>query len=569
MANPKPKKVTNCISILSSLFIIIFGFTLSFSFYFYSQNSEEDQLEQHYEQSIHAQSLRIQAKIQQSNMVLQSYFGFLDSQGHVTRDEYRLFSEVILNEHPEIFAVHWTPRIKHADRAAIEAQLAALDLAPLGIFDVNPDANELERAPKREEYFPVIYAEPLEINRKAVGLDPLARPYNTVTIREAARHGMQDTTPPFPIVQDPDGPLSVALYHPIYSKNKAQDTPEQRWDALKGYIILMLRPGLLLKEYQAEFSKKDIQVRLIDTTNEIQLKIYPRADSPEDLVISNLADPKIIQHSWQVPGRQWTLEFYSDTDKVMVQGSFLPLALLIIMLLLTLVFASFIFNAFRQSEKLKLANLALLERQKELDDLAYYDQLTHLPNRSLLNEHLKRILSLEERDKSFSAICVMDLDGFKEINDVYGHDAGDQVLKDVAARLLDNLRDSDVAARVGGDEFVFILTGLHLIEPIDEIITRIIDEINQPILLNTNQVNISVSASIGVSLSKTRDNQSTKTKANTSSKQSNLQMAPQETSPEEKAILDSNIRKALLKDADIAMYQAKKQGKGKHVLFSL
>lgn len=554
MTKPEVKKVTNYISILSSLFIIIFGFTLSFSFYFYSQNSEEDRLEQHYEQYINAHSLRIQAKMLQSNMVLQSYFGLLDSQDHVTRDEYRLFSEAILKEHPEIFAVHWTPRIKHKDRESVEAQLAALDLAPLGIFDVNPEANDLERAPKREEYFPVIYAEPLPINRKAVGLDPLARPYNTVTIREAARHGMQDTTPPFPIVQDPNGPLSVALYHPIYNKNKAQETPEQRWNALKGYIILMLRPGLLLREYQAEFSKKDIKVRLLDTTHETQLKIYPRADSPEDVAITNLTDPKIIQHSWQVPGRQWTLEFFSDTNKVMVQGSFLPLTLLIIMLLLTLVFASFIFNAFRQSEKLKLANLALLERQKELDDLAYYDQLTHLPNRSLLNEHLKRILSLEERDKSFSAICVMDLDGFKEINDIYGHDAGDLVLKEVANRLLDNLRESDVAARVGGDEFVFILTGLHLIEPIEEIITRIIDEINQPILLTSNQVNISVSASIGVSLSKTRNHQSIKSSSAIQS---------------DKASLDSNKRKVLLKHADVAMYQAKKQGKGKHVLFSL
>ena len=567
MANSDIKKVTNYISILSSLFIIIFGFTLSFSFYFYSQNSEKDQLEQHYEQYIHAQSLRIQAKIQQSNMVLQSYFGLLNSQDHVTRDEYRLFSEVILQEHPEIFAVHWTPRIKHKDRKAVEAQLAALDLAPLGIFDVNPDADELERAPKREEYFPVIYAEPLQINRKAVGLDPLARPFNTVTIREAARNGVQDTTPPFPIVQDPNGPLSVALYHPIYNQTKAQETPEQRWSALKGYIILMLRPGLLLQEYQTEFSQKDIKVRLLDSTNENPLKIYPRADSPEDQAINNLVAPNVIKHSWQVPGRKWTLAFYSDTDKVMVQGSFLPLALLIIMLLLTLVFASFIFNAFRQSEKLKLANLALLERQKELDDLAYYDQLTHLPNRSLLNEHLKRILSLEERDKSFSAICVMDLDGFKEINDVYGHDAGDQVLKDVAARLLDNLRDSDVAARVGGDEFVFILTGLHLIEPIEEIITRIIDEINQPILLAANQVNISVSASIGVSLSKTRENQNVK--INTEIEFDNDQTSEQNANTEDKASLDSDKRKALLKDADIAMYQAKKQGKGKHVLFSL
>ena len=502
MAVPQSNKVTKKFSVLSSFFIIVFGFSLSFSFFLYSERSEENRINQHYEQYIHAQNLRIQAKIKQSKMILQSYFGLLSSQKEISREEYRLFSDAILASHPEIFAVHWSPRIKDKNRHAIEQELKDLGLAPLGIFDVSPDAGVVERAPKREEYFPIIYAEPLQKNMKAVGLDPLARPFNTITIREAARNGTQDTTPPFPIVQDPNGPLSVALYHPIYVQGKLQNTPSQRWDALKGYIILMLRPGLLLEQYKEEFTKKGISVRLLDVSGEAQLKIYPRADSADDLAISELEEPKVIRYSWQVPGREWMLEFYSNPNKVMVHKSYFPHLLLFIMLLLTLVFASFIFNAVRQSEKIKVANLALIERQKELDDLAYYDQLTHLPNRSLLNEHLKRILNIEERDDSFSAICVMDLDGFKEINDVYGHDAGDLVLKEVATRLLDKLRDSDVAARVGGDEFVFILTGLHLLEPIDEIITRIIDEIKLPILLEENGANIIVSASIGVSLSK-------------------------------------------------------------------
>lgn len=544
-----------------TILIIIFGFTLSFGLYFYSDNHEKIRNEENHEQYIHVQNLRIQAMIEQSNMVLQSYYGLLNSKENITRDEYRLFSDVALTEHPEIFAVHWSPRIKNNDRKDLEISLKQLELAPLGIFDVSPDAGKIERAPIRKEYFPILYAEPLDQNRKAVGLDPLARPYNTETIREAARNGTRDTTQPFPIVQDPNGPLSVAIYHPIYKQNQPLDTPNQRWEALKGYIILMLRPGLLLEKYHQEFSQKGLYVRLLDVTDNTVLKIYPKTDSPADIAISALQESKIIQYSWQVPGREWMLEFYSSPEAIQAQKSNLPRWLLAIMLLLTLVLASFIFNSIRQSEKLKRANLNLIKRQKELDDLAYYDQLTRLPNRSLLNEHLKRILKLEEREDSFSAICVMDLDGFKEINDVYGHDAGDLVLREVATRLLDKLRDSDVAARVGGDEFVFILTGLHLLAPIDEIITRIIDEIGQPILIADNHCSITVSASIGVSLSKANITQQLKPNKHPVSDRL------QETDLRHKAEIDNNKRKVLLKNADIAMYQAKKQGKGKHILF--
>ncbi len=155
----------------------------------------------------------------------------------------------------------------------------------------------------------------------------------------------------------------------------------------------------------------------------------------------------------------------------------------------------------------------------------------------------------------------MDLDGFKDINDIYGHDAGDLVLQEVSKRLLDKLRDSDVAARVGGDEFVFILTGLHLLAPIDEIIGRIIDTISLPIFLTDNNASINVYASVGISLSKSNITQQSKP---------NKHPVSDRLSGSEnlnKADMDLIKRKALLKKADVAMYRAKKQGKGKHILF--
>ena len=89
--------------------------------------------------------------------------------------------------------------------------------------------------------------------------------------------------------------------------------------------------------------------------------------------------------------------------------------------------------------------------------LAYHDPLTDLPNRALLHERLEQAILRSHRDEKGLALLIVDLDGFKEINDAYGHHAGDQVLQEVASRLKGTLRASDTVARLGGDEFAVLL----------------------------------------------------------------------------------------------------------------
>ena len=108
------------------------------------------------------------------------------------------------------------------------------------------------------------------------------------------------------------------------------------------------------------------------------------------------------------------------------------------------------------------------QRTKELEiatahayKLAQHDILTGLPNRSLLNQRLKQILSLAQRDGTHVGCLFLDFDHFKRINDTLGHDAGDQLLQSIAQRLINAVRESDTVARLGGDEFVIILPGLE------------------------------------------------------------------------------------------------------------
>lgn len=134
--------------------------------------------------------------------------------------------------------------------------------------------------------------------------------------------------------------------------------------------------------------------------------------------------------------------------------------------------------------------------------LAYFDPLTELPNRRLLLSRLKNMLQTAQRQKSIGAVLLIDLDNFKQINNARGHSMGDMVLKRVATRLSQLMRQHDTVARVGGDEFAILLTRLH--EDLDQakqtthmISERVRKALEQPFLINSQAYLTSVS--IGVS----------------------------------------------------------------------
>jgi diguanylate cyclase (GGDEF)-like protein len=120
-------------------------------------------------------------------------------------------------------------------------------------------------------------------------------------------------------------------------------------------------------------------------------------------------------------------------------------------------------------------------QEAKVERLAYYDPVTELPNRRLFFELLKRGRGHARRRQALLAVGVMDLDGFKHVNDHLGHAAGDDVLKEVARRIVSTLRDGDVVARLGGDEFALLLTDLGSDRDMHLVSTRILEAIREPV----------------------------------------------------------------------------------------
>ena len=160
---------------------------------------------------------------------------------------------------------------------------------------------------------------------------------------------------------------------------------------------------------------------------------------------------------------------------------------------------------------------------------AYHDPLTGLPNRALLRDRLDQVLAISERSGELAALLFLDLDHFKQVNDTWGHVVGDRLLETVAARLTGCLRAEDTVARLGGDEFVVLLPSLQAAGGAAEVAQKIVMTLGAPMrIAGMENHELSVTASVGISIF-----------------------------PSDGCDADS-----LMKKADAAMYQAKKNQSG-------
>jgi diguanylate cyclase (GGDEF)-like protein/PAS domain S-box-containing protein len=168
---------------------------------------------------------------------------------------------------------------------------------------------------------------------------------------------------------------------------------------------------------------------------------------------------------------------------------------------------------------------------EQLYHMAHYDSLTGLANRRQFHDQLGRALKSARRRKEGVGVMFIDLDSFKEVNDTFGHRAGDQLLQEIGTRIQCSVRETDVVARLGGDEFTVILANLRDAESAAPIARKLLDKIAQPVTIGRNEVR--VTSSIGISM-----------------------LAEDVADPD-----------MLIQNADLAMYRAKAEGKNTFQVF--
>ena len=205
------------------------------------------------------------------------------------------------------------------------------------------------------------------------------------------------------------------------------------------------------------------------------------------------------------------------------------------------------------------------EMENKIINMAYYDALTGLPNRNLMDDRLKVALAQAERSKTKLAILLLDMDNFKAINDTMGHQMGDKLLREVAKRLQGCLRKEDTIARMGGDEFVFILTGIKDDNDASMLAKKVLDSLKKSFKLYPHDIFTTFSIGIAIYPADGKDPQAllmnadaamykAKEKGKNTFQVYNPSMVFQAT---RKRVLESGLRRALANDEFVLHYQPK------------
>ena len=184
-----------------------------------------------------------------------------------------------------------------------------------------------------------------------------------------------------------------------------------------------------------------------------------------------------------------------------------------------------------ETQKNNEITLRLKEQQRQMEKMANFDPLTELPNRQFFMESLRIELDRAQREGKNLALMYMDLDGFKEVNDSFGHDVGDELLIQVTKRIKAHIRRGDVLSRLGGDEFLLLLHNSPDPLLLQEVANRIVTSIEEPVKVGAWEVEVSIS--IGIA----------------EARQANFKLSE------------------FMANADIAMYRSKEAGKGCHTSF--
>jgi len=194
-------------------------------------------------------------------------------------------------------------------------------------------------------------------------------------------------------------------------------------------------------------------------------------------------------------------------------------------------FSSAVAFFYRAKQKTQATERQLISSNEMLHTAIHVDPLTQLPNRLALAGLLDVAMDKSKHNADLLAICFIDLDEFKRVNDRMGHLSGDNLLIAAAGRMLQAVRDNDSVVRLGGDEFVLLLGGLSSIQELDQLLARILELLSSPFMIDGKPV--SISASIGATIFP----------------------------------MDTSSASHLLAHADTAMYEAKRKGKSAWALY--
>jgi diguanylate cyclase (GGDEF)-like protein len=382
-----------------------------------------------------------QAVAQLSVGELATASAFFQAEGHINRHQFDVVGTSLLSR-GALTATAYLQRVRGSERAAFERShgFPIIERGSLG----NP-----RRASRRPEYFPVTYVVAEQAGKAPLGYDIGSDPERGPFLRRAGDTGRPTATKVMPLVIGGEG---INVYWPVYRDRAPIATVAERRAALLGFAAGAFRvKDLAAAAIAAIPSDVEVQLRAGNTV------VVGSAGKLEDAASSPIT----------IAGRTWLLVVRDPARPEIL----LPLMIAIVGVALAALLGALVLVWSRN------------ERMQELKRLADHDSLTGLKNRRRFEEDLQTELARSRREGTRGALLMLDLDEFKTVNDTHGHPIGDRVIEEIAGVLDRRARETDVLARVGGDEFAIVLPRCDAKEAhgvADTITTAIREHVPQP-----------------------------------------------------------------------------------------
>lgn len=315
-------------------------------------------------------------------------------------------------------------------------------------------------------------------------------------------------------------PGKMFAFLPVYRDAVTPTTVEERRDRIIGWVVGTFDGTAIINA--AEAGHGELHVEVVGTVDGKRMVLASDGHQADGQVAS-LTIPVDADGTWsvRVSGRPFAGGLSATAQGFVIAGLGLAITLLL--------FGGIQVLSRSRSRALRLVH----EQTEQLRHQALHDDLTGLPNRALIMDRIGQMLHRNRRDGTPGAVLFIDLDSFKDVNDTYGHAAGDALLRAVAGRLSATLRGTDTAGRIGGDEFVVLVEGASIDGGPGKVAQRLLDVLRDPFgLEQLPGVMLEVRASVGV------------------------------------AVVESGTPDDVLRGADMALYEAKAAGKSCFAVFS-
>lgn len=425
----------------------------------------------------------IDNRVQTNEAVLEGITAFLGASGAMNDSaQISHYAQQVRARHPHIAQIEVVETVARQNLPRFIARKRASGLPEFQIRSFSYDSGRLWRSiDDKPWYYPIVFMEPMPAESRGIlGLDMDSVPFLRLAMSASARQGHAVATHPFRLVQ---GDWAYVMFRPVAPLHTggARAGDEKRLFAslvIKIQAILpSLRadfPGLRFSLYHADFPVHQPEGELIHFERRgrsaLETFLFPKLRYERKLEAES--QPFILLAEQQLG---WAaLDFRQLT-------AILAMTLLLFGILLRFVLSH------RRSE------LERCQTESRFAYLATHDALTGLANRNLFMDRLRHAMARAHRCDARLALLFLDLDKFKQVNDTYGHGAGDQLLKMVAERICSNVREDDTVARLSGDEFVVILESITTHQGAATAAELIKGKLVQPFRINGETLNIDVS----------------------------------------------------------------------------